>query len=98
LSSDIVIEEDDEKFTLVISRCGTGGRIQKEVWARKTTKPYPWSFNQAGVNYYCSHCLINSNLYKEHGCDRIEVQWNKQVSEDGSAISNTCKYIVYKNS
>ena len=90
------VEENDEKFTLVIPHCGSGGRIQKEGKTRTTTKSYPWSFNQEGINYYCCHCPIHVDLFKEHGCNRIEVQVNKQVDEEGKPIGIACKYIVYK--
>jgi len=90
------IEEDDEKFTLVIPYCGSGGRIQKEGKAKTTSKPYPWSFNQEGINYYCCHCPVHVELYKEYGCKRIEVQLDKQVDKDGKPIIASCKYIIYK--
>ena len=55
--SDFYVEEDEEKTVFVVSYCNSGGRIQKEGKARgrRTSKPYPWSFNQAGVSYYCCH-------------------------------------------
>ncbi len=95
-NSDFYVEEDDEKFTLVIPYCGSGGRIQKEGKTRTTTKPFPWSFNQEGVNYYCCHCPVHVNLYKEYGCNRIEVKGSKQVDEKGKPIGITCKYIIRK--
>jgi len=95
-NSDFHVEEDDEKFVLVLSYCGSGGRIQKEGKTRTTTKAYPWSFNQEGVNYYCCHCPVHVNLYKEYGCNRIEVEWSIQVDEEGKPIGNACRYIIYK--
>lgn len=95
-NSDVYAEEDDEKYVIVIPYCGSGGRIPKEGKARTTTKPYTWACNQEGVNYYCCHCPIHTNLFKEYGFNRFKFGYGRQFDEEGKPTGNACKYIVYK--
>ena len=95
--SDFYVEEDDEKFVLVIPYCGSGGRMQKKDKAYgRTKKAYPWSFNQAGVSYYCAHELVFSKLAKDFGLDRFQYEYHHQFDNEGKPTGLPCRWIIYK--
>ena len=97
--SEFHVEEDDEKFTVVIRGCGAGGRLVRDGIAKRqnsiTKKAYPWSFNQVGFPYYCSHGYVLNELWKELGL-KVELRWGRQYDDQGNQINEPCKYIVYK--
>lgn len=99
--SEFHVEEDQEKFVVVITACNNGGRLIKDGIAKKqnalTKKPYSWCFNRVGVPYYCIHAAIWDEMFKELGLN-IEVQWGRQYDDQGKPIEEPCKYIIYKNS
>jgi hypothetical protein len=96
--SDFYVEEDEEKTVFVVSYCNSGGRIQKEGKARgrRTSKPYPWSFNQAGVSYYCCHEGVFNQMFKELGLDFIKFEYCNQFDDEGKPTGCPCKVIIYK--
>jgi hypothetical protein len=97
--SEFYVEEDDEKTTIVIPYCGSGGRIQEggKVIDKSTQKAYPWSFNQSGVNYYCCHEAVFNQAYKDLGLDFVTYEYGKQYNEDGTPQGCSCRWIFYKN-
>ncbi|MFX0198921.1 MAG: hypothetical protein ACFFCW_22600 [Candidatus Hodarchaeota archaeon] len=65
-----VIEEKD-RYVVSMDPCGSGGRMRRKgeldgspprteapYNLGKTKKPYPWSWSQAGVPYYCVKCCV----------------------------------------
>jgi hypothetical protein len=97
--SEFHVEEDDEKFFVVITGCNNGGRLIKDGIAKKqnalTKKAYPWCFNKVGVPHYCIHAAIFAEIFKELGL-KIEVEWGRQYDEQGKQINEPCKYVIYK--
>jgi len=97
--SEFHVEEDGEKFVVVMTGCGAGGRLVRDGIAKRqnaiTRKAYPWSFNRAGFPYYCSHGYHLNALWKELGI-KAELQWGRQYDDQGNRIDEPCKYIVYK--
>jgi len=93
------VEEDEEKFAVVITGCNAGGRLVRDRIAKKqnavTKKAHPWSFNRVGFPYYCSHGYMLNDLWKELGV-KAELQWGAQYDDQGNKIDDPCKYIVYK--
>ncbi len=74
------ISEDDEKFTIVMDPCGSGGRMRRgdpvDGTPSRLGSPYnfgvtqaahDWSFGEREVPYYCVHCAINEKLPLEWG-------------------------------
>jgi hypothetical protein len=95
--NDFYVEEDDEKFVLVMSFCGSGGRIQKLTKADgKTKKAYPWSFNQKGLNYFCCHCKVFELGAKVFGLDMLHVEHTPLFDENGNPTGKTCRQTIYK--
>ncbi|MFC1914008.1 hypothetical protein ACFLXF_01905 [Chloroflexota bacterium] len=95
--SDFYIEEDEEKFVVYISYCGTGGKMQKERKGDSVSKAYPWSYDEKGVSYYCAHESIFNKLFREWGYDRIKFEYGRQFDEKGKPAGGVCRYIIYKN-
>lgn len=96
--SEFYLEEDDEKTTIVIPYCGSGGRMQKEEKGRgrKTQKAYLWSFNQKGVSYYCCHEAVFQSLYREMGIEFIRYEYSPQFDNEGKATGDACRWVIYK--
>jgi hypothetical protein len=67
------IEEDEEKFTIKLSPCGSGGRqvldgaYEPPLNFLKIEKPQPMSFNRPDFPVYCAHCFFQSIVPLEPG-------------------------------
>ncbi len=53
----IVVEEDEEKFTLKVP-CDTGGMLVGKSTCGRTNSEHPWSNREKGIAYYCTHCTV----------------------------------------
>jgi hypothetical protein len=97
--SEFHVEEDGEKFVVVITGCGAGGRLIRDGISKRldaiTKKAYPWSFNRVGFPYYCAHAYFLNELFKELGI-KIKIEYGGQYDDKGNKIDEPCKYIVYK--
>jgi hypothetical protein len=58
----LTVEEDDEKFTLTMDPCGSGGRLinmgayEGPYGYRKLKNPGPHTWGEKDLPIYCSHC------------------------------------------
>jgi len=106
-ASDFYIEEDDEKYAVVSTYCGTGGKMIKEGKVDTsdrhpfnygtTKKPHDWSFGKAGIPYYCAHCsLWMDKQPKEWGINLFEHRFGRQFDEEGNPVDEPCKTFIYK--
>lgn len=95
--SNFYVEEDEEKFVVVILFCGTGGKLHDEDKAGKTQKAYPWSFNQAGVTYYCCHEPVFEAMAATYGMDIEDHTYKTIFDDNGKPVGHECRWIVYKN-
>ncbi len=97
--SEFNVEEDANKFVVVITGCGAGGRLLRDGISKQqdaiTKKAYPWSFNRVGFPYYCAHAYFLNELFKELGI-KIKIEYGVQYDDKGNRIDEPCKYIVYK--
>jgi hypothetical protein len=99
--SDLSIEEEEGKTTIVLHCCGSGGRLRKR---EGTPAPGPtgqlkekrsWGFGRPGISYYCSHCSIVSE--DSPGWDaghRINVIYGEQFDGNGKSIDKPCKFEI----
>ena len=94
--------EDDEKMTVTITGCRSGGgRLLGEglpPLAKKegiTKKAWPWSFNRVGFPYYCVHAGPLNDIFKAAGVP-VEIKWGRQYDEKGNQIDEPCRYVIYK--
>ena len=97
--SEFHVEEDEEKFVVVITGCNAGGRLMRDGIAKgqnaTTNKAYPWSFNRTGFPYYCAHAFFFNELWKDLGI-AAQLQWGRQYDDQGNRIEEPCKYLLYK--
>ena len=97
--SEFHVNEDDEKYVVVITACNAGGRLLRDGVAKRqnavTKKAYTWSFNKVRFPYYCVHAYIFNGLWKDLGV-KVEVQWGRQYDDHGNKVSEPCKYIIFK--
>lgn len=94
--SNFYVEEDDEKFALVIPYCGSGGRMQKEGKKGRTGKAYPWSFDQEGVSYYCCHEGVFNMVFEELGFGTMKFEYSPQFDKEGKPTGGICRCLIYK--
>ena len=97
--SEFHVEEDDDKFTVVITGCNAGGRLVRDGIARQdnsvTKKAYPWGFNLVGLPYYCVHATFVNDVFKNLGI-KMEIIWGRQYDDRGNKIDEPCRYVIYK--
>jgi hypothetical protein len=100
---ELEVLEDEEKFTIRMDPCGSGGRMRRgdpvDGTASRLGPPYDfgttkeaheWSFGQAGVPYYCVHCAINEKLPMEWGGHPL---W---VTDYDLEPEKPCAWLFYK--
>ena len=97
--SEFHVEEDANKFVVVITGCGAGGRLIRDGISKRqdaiTKKAYSWSFGGVGFPYYCAHAYFLNELFRELGL-KIKIEYGRQYDDKGNKIDEPCKYIVYK--
>jgi hypothetical protein len=91
------IEEDEEKFTIKLSPCGSGGRqvldgaYEPPTNFLKIKKPQPMSFNRPDFPVYCAHCFFQSIAPLEPGGKPLfEVKPAQELGEE------PCVFYLYK--
>lgn len=98
------IVEDDEKFSIVMDPCGSGGRMRRgdpvDGTPSRLGSPYNfgttkeahwWSWGRKDVPYYCVHCAVNEILPIEWGGYPL---W---VTEFDADASKPCAWHFYKD-
>jgi hypothetical protein len=101
---EIVIEEHEDHFALVMDPCGSGGRMRRGDSVNNTpsrlgapynfgatSKAYEWSFGEADVPYYCLHCAVNEIVPMELGGHPL---W---VTDYQADADKPCKWLFYKS-
>jgi hypothetical protein len=76
----IDIIEDDEKYSIRMDPCGSGGRMRRgdpvDGTGSRLAAPYDfgvteeahdWAWGKTGVPYYCVHCAVNEAMPMEWG-------------------------------
>lgn len=95
--SEFHVEEDNEKFTVVITKCGSGGKMHDARIPGETSKPYPWSFDQAGVNYFCCHEPVFEAGAAAAGLPTEHHEYETLYDDQGNPTGHLCKWIAYKD-
>jgi len=99
----IEILEEEDRFTIKMDPCGSGGRMRRgdpvagtpsrlgaPYHFGVTRKPYLWSWGRTNVPYYCIHCAVNEILPTEWGGYPL---WVTGYSDDAS---EPCYWHFYK--
>ncbi|MDD5398360.1 MAG: hypothetical protein PHU70_04685 [Dehalococcoidia bacterium] len=93
-----VVEEDDEKFTVMMAPCGSGGKIvANNGYAptgkfAKLKKPHKMTFGKADFPIYCAHCALQDIVPMEKTGYPI---WVMETPDKVGEVP--CKYYIYKN-
>lgn len=99
----IQIVEDEEKYSLILDPCGSGGRMRRgdpvDGSPSRLGEPYrfgatqeahDWCWNRKGVPYYCVHCAVNELLPMEWGGHPM---WITEYDDDAA---KPCVWHIYK--
>jgi hypothetical protein len=95
--SPMKIEEDDEKFTIEMQPCGSGGRLILDGYYDpphsylKISKPQPMTFGKEDFPVYCTHCAILGMLGIEFGAPLFLIDPSDRLDE------KPCKIYLYKD-
>jgi hypothetical protein len=87
----IEISEDEEKFTIKFP-CDTGTKLIAQGDYGKTKQKYPWSHNEEGFCYYCSHCVVSWEMaiIEAHG-------YPAWISLPPKKPGEQCSILIYKD-
>ena len=93
----VAVTEDDEKFTIVQTPCGSGGRLQTEGAYRGAhplpfvSTPGPLTLGAPRIPVYCSHCPAWNGVATMRWFGRAQWIFDHPARADGS-----CTLHVYK--
>jgi hypothetical protein len=94
------VEEDDEKFTLTMLPCGSGGKMALQGFYEpkgalsRVKKEQPQTFSKKNFPVYCTHCAFQEIISVE------EIGYPVFITDcpQGDQIGNeNCKVYIYKN-
>ena len=96
-AGDVEIAEDEEKYTIDLEPCGSGGRLRLaerngRVQLGRTLEAYPWSWGKVGVPYWCCHCCVMNEI--------LPIEWNGfpvRVTEYLDNPHGSCRVLIYKD-
>lgn len=92
------IEEDDEKVTMTLNPCGSGGRMTQAGYFGPSGKlrlvkgPLPLTFGRDEFPCYCSHCTVFHHT--------APIEWSGRPFppiDVGPGPGDPCKWHLYKN-
>ncbi len=87
----ISVVEEPDRYVVTLDPCGSGGRLRRTVNVGTTQKAYPWSWSQAGVPYYCTHCCISWEIIA------TELRgYPIKVALPGARPEDPCIHLFYK--
>lgn len=100
----IEVIEDEDRYTIRLDPCGSGGRMRRGDTVDGTPSrlgpPYDfgvtqeahdWSWRKKGVPYYCVHCAVNEIVPMELGGHPL---WVTEFEEDEN---RPCAWHFYKS-
>jgi hypothetical protein len=94
----VAIEEDDEKFSVMMCPCGSGGRAifnnsyEPAGKFARVKKPHKMTFGRTDFPIYCAHCALQDIVPMEKDGYPI---WVIDVPEKVGEVP--CKYYIYKD-
>jgi hypothetical protein len=104
LDGRIEIIEEDDRYTILMDPCGSGGRMRRgdpvdgtpsrlgpPYNFGRTKQAYDWSWDKKDVPYYCVHCVVNEILPMEWGGHPL---WVTGYDEDAS---KPCRWHFYRS-
>lgn len=93
--NELEIEEDEEKFTLTLKPCESGGRLM--MWfdgnnPSRTKEKHQITYFREGFQYYCAHCgsMWEFGWYEQHG-------WPLIIYSPPEKPGEPCVQTLYKD-
>lgn len=92
------IEEDEEKFTLILDPCGSGLRMWRGGYygppknLAQVSKAQPITFSREGFPIYCTHCAVIHQI--------MPIEWSGAplpVMVPARTPEEACRILVYKD-
>lgn len=96
--SPVVVEEDDDKFTVMMPLCGSAGRsisnkgYEKPTNFAKIKKPQKMTYGKGDFPVFCAHCSLEEIIAMEKTGYPV---WVIDIPE--KVGKEPCKYIIYKD-
>lgn len=94
----VKVEEDDEKFTLTMQPCGSGGRlVASGAYGPpknflRVKKPQLITYGKTDVPVYCAHCVYHELIPIDHvGMPLFTLFPGEKMGED------PCRMVLYKD-
>ena len=93
----MTLEEDDEKVTLTVTPCGSGGRLIQmggygpEVGLKRISEPSDITFNTPDYPLYCVHCPL-------FGMNSIDMTGSLRSVSNPPGDGTSCVSYFYKDS
>ena len=98
--SDLSLEEEEGKTTIVLHCCGSGGRLRKgnpPGSEEKIREPRSWAFDREGISYYCTHCSIVTQDSPDWDAGfTIRVEYGDQFDEKGDPVDRPCRFEIIR--
>ena len=103
---DFYIEEEEDRYIIYNTYCGSGGEMLKEGKLDTTDrhpmkggtfkKSYPWAFSQKGIPYYCAHCGFIGDRIEEWSGVKWKFEFGRQFDKQGKPVDEPCKWTIMK--
>lgn len=91
-SGETSIREEESRFVVTCNPCGSGGQLRRTKKVAKAQHPHNWTWNQAGVPYYCTHCAVMWEILP------IEKRgYPIRVTLPPERDTDPCVHLYYKN-
>ncbi len=91
------VDEDEDKYTIVITNCGSGGRHHRPDCQGKTKQPNAWTGNSAGAPYYCLHEPVFEDCAEKAGLSSQLHEYLPKKDDAGNITGCECRRTVQKS-
>ena len=98
-------EEEEDRYVLNFDPCNSGGRMMRSgmtgpPWSFGVTqKPHRWTWNRAGVPYYCAHCVLGRGIMAVEARGfpvRVHEPPGHPFHPDADHPNHPCRMLFYK--
>ncbi len=91
------VREEADRYVMMLGPCGNCGKLRRAETAGtsdlgKTSRPYAWSWGQAGVPYYCTHQCVWWEIMAIE-----DLGYPVKITEWSPAADVPCRILFYKD-
>lgn len=95
----MTVEEDDEKVTITVNPCGSGGRLiqmgaYEDGLMAILKEKHEITWGNGNLPIYCTHCPVTEALEIEGTGD---FRWVHPATNPDGSCGPECKYLLYKD-